>query len=85
MAEYHVGCGLAGIYAGTLNPKTKDGYQTWKNKSDVTEETISAVAQYLKQELSFEKNGIEITRRYTSNDGTIIELKLSIVEDMNER
>lgn len=85
MAEYHVGCGLAGIYAGTLNPKTKDGYQTWKNKSDVTEETISAVAQYLKQELNFEKNGIEITRRYTSNDGTIIELKLSIVEDMNER
>lgn len=81
MAEYHVGCGLAGIYAGTLNPKTKDGYQTWRNKSDVTEEAIAAVAQYLKQELDFEKNGIEIARRYTSNDGTIIELKLSIVED----
>lgn len=81
MAEYHVGCGLAGIYAGILNPKTKDGYQTWRNKNIVTEEAISAVAQYLKQRLNFEKNGTEITRGYTFNDGTIVELKLSIVED----
>lgn len=81
MVEYHIGCGLTGIYAGTLNPKTKDGYQTWRNKSDVTEEAIAAVAQYLKQELALEKNGTAIARRYTFNDGTIIELKLSIVED----
>lgn len=82
MAEYHVGCGLAGIYAGTLNPKTKDGYQTWRNKSDVTEEAISAVAQHLTQKLHLEKNRTEIARRYTFNDGTIVaELKLSIVED----
>lgn len=81
MAEYHIGCGLVGIYAGTLNPKTKDGYQTWRNKSDVTEDAISAVAQYLKRELSLEKNGTEIARRYTSNDGTIVELKLSIIDD----
>lgn len=81
MAEYHVGCGITGIYAGTLNPKTKNGYQTWRNKSDVTEDAISAVAQYLKQELDLEKNGVEIARRYTFNDGTIAELKLSIVED----
>lgn len=81
MAEYHVGCGLAAIYAGTLNPKTKDGYQTWRNKSDVTEEAINAVAQYFKQKLDFKKNGTEIARRYTFNDGTIAELKLSIVED----
>lgn len=81
MAEYHVGCGLAGIYAGTLNPKTKDGYQTWKDKSVITEEAISAVTQHLKQQLSFEKNGTGIVRRYTFDDGTIAELKLSIVED----
>lgn len=43
MAEYHVGCGIAGIYAGTLNPKG----DTWRNKSDVTHETLCAVAQYL--------------------------------------
>lgn len=43
MAEYHVGCGLAGIYAGTLNQTGK----LWRNKSDVTEEALCAVAQYL--------------------------------------
>lgn len=82
MAKYHVGYGFAGIYAGILNPKTKDGYQTWKDKSVVTEEAISAVAQHLTQELYLEKNATEIARRYTFNDGTIVaELKLSIVED----
>lgn len=42
MAEYHVGCGIAGIYAGTLNKKG----DKWVNKSDVTDEAIKAVAQY---------------------------------------
>lgn len=80
MAKYHVGYGFAGIYAGILNPKTKDGYQTWKDKSVVTEEAISATAQHLKQQLSFEENGIGIARRYTFDNGTTAELKLSIVE-----
>lgn len=75
MAEYHV---------GILNPKTKNGYRTWKDKSVITEEAISAVAQHLKQELSLEKNGTDIVRRFTFNDGTIAELKLSIVGTMNE-
>ena len=43
MAEYHVGCGLAGIYAGPLK---KNGYE-WLNKSNVTREALSASAQYL--------------------------------------
>ena len=47
MAEYHVGCGAFGIYAGTLNSKNKS---LWQNKSEVTNEAISAVAQYLLQE-----------------------------------
>lgn len=80
MAKYHVGYGFAGIYAGILNPKTKDGYQTWKDKSVVTEEAISAVVQHLKQQLSFENNGTGIARRFTFNDGTVAELKLSTVE-----
>lgn len=42
MAEYHVGCGAFGIYAGTLN-KDKS---MWRNKSDVTDEAFKAVAQY---------------------------------------
>ncbi len=47
MAEYHVGCGAFGIYAGTLNSRNKD---LWQKKSVVTHEAICAVAQYLVQE-----------------------------------
>ena len=42
MAEYHVGCGLAGIYAGTIQ---KPGM--WRNKSCVTDEAVEAVRDYL--------------------------------------
>lgn len=56
MAEYHVGCGAFGIYAGTLNrAKT-----LWQNKSEVTHEALCAVAEYLLQEnkmMRFEKGG----------------------------
>lgn len=58
MAEYHVGCGALGIYAGTLN-RYKN---LWQNKSDVTDEAVSAVARYLLQEdesLLFSHNGKE--------------------------
>lgn len=58
MAEYHVGCGAFGIYAGTLNSRNKN---LWQNKSEVTDEAVSAVAQYLLQEdksLHFLHNGI---------------------------
>lgn len=43
MADYHVGCGAFAIYAGTLN---KSG-NLWRTKSEVTNEAINAVAQYL--------------------------------------
>lgn len=58
MAEYHVGCGAFGIYAGTLNSKNKS---LWQNKTDVTHEAILAVAQYLLQEnksLLFDYQGV---------------------------
>lgn len=45
MAKYHVGCGVFGIYAGVLN---KNG-DKWLRKSDVTDECISASAQFLLQ------------------------------------
>lgn len=43
MAEYHVGCGFFDIYAGTLKKNGKE----WLNKSNVTNEAISAVARYM--------------------------------------
>lgn len=42
MSEYHVGCGITAIWAGTLNKKGN----MWLHKSDVTREAFSAVAQY---------------------------------------
>ena len=57
MAEYHVGCGIAGIYAGTLQPRNKT---IWRNKSNVTNEALSAAAQYLlfgKKEFRFQYEG----------------------------
>lgn len=43
MAEYHVGCGITAIFAGTLNKRGN----MWLHKSDVTDEALSAAAQYL--------------------------------------
>ena len=60
MTKYHVGCGIAGIYAGLLN---KD-QNSWKNKTDATDEAVSAVAQYLlfnKKEFQFKHNGHDYT------------------------
>lgn len=42
MAEYHVGCGITAIWAGTLNKKG----DMWLYKSNVTDEAFNAVAQY---------------------------------------
>ena len=56
MAEYHVGCGLTAIWAGTLNKKGN----MWLHKSDVTNEAFSAVAQYCvdqNEAMNFDYNG----------------------------
>ena len=56
MTKYHVGCGIAGIYAGLLN---KD-QNSWKNKTEVTKEAMDAVSQYLlfnKKEFQFRYDG----------------------------
>ena len=42
MAEYHVKCGADGIYAGTMK---KNG--EWKNSSNVTDEAIAAVRDWM--------------------------------------
>lgn len=61
MADYHVGAGIFGIYAGTLNPKG----DTWRNKSEVTREALGAAAQYLlenEKEFHFQRKSDE--KRY---------------------
>lgn len=56
MAEYHVGCGITNIYAGILNKKG----DSWRNRSNVTDEAVCAVAQYLltnQKEFHFDYHG----------------------------
>ena len=43
MPEYHVVCGVFGIYAGTLNKKG----DMWLHKSNVTDEVLGCAAQHL--------------------------------------
>ena len=66
MADYHIGCGAFGIYAGTLN---KTGTM-WKNKSDCTDEAIAAVRDYMVQELC---GGTQCIK--ADNGGYVWELK----------
>lgn len=56
MKKYHVGAGIAGVYAGKLK---KNG-EEWADKSEVTDEAMSAVAQYLmfdNKRFHFQYNG----------------------------
>ena len=77
MAEYHVGCGCFGIYAGTLNSRNKN---LWQNKSEVTDEAINAVRDYMILELL---GGMDCTKaktaayEWTGGKGTI-ELRITI-------
>lgn len=47
MPEYHVGTGIFGIYAGTLMPPKEGKPTMWRNKSEVTDEAINAVRDYM--------------------------------------
>ena len=43
MAEYHVGCGVFAIYAGTLNSKNKS---LWRDKTECTDEALKDVEKF---------------------------------------
>ena len=75
--KYHVGCGIAGIYAGTLAPDK----ESWKDKSEVTDEALEAVRDYMVMNLKSSgektggyqwklKNGGNVELRVVINDPT---------------
>lgn len=64
MPEYHVGCGISGIYAGTVNKKG----DMWKNKSCVTQEAIQSVIAYMYFEIPKGKNAYALATRMRSGD-----------------
>ena len=83
MAEYHVGSGLFGIYCGTLNKPTKDGYITWKNKTDCTDEALCAVRDFLKTETDSKKLSRH-SCEWTTTDGKTVRLILEIEEGLKD-
>lgn len=77
MAEYHVSCGAFGIYAGTLNSKNKN---LWQNKTECTDEALSAVRDYMVQECLGGLHGSKSSGGYewTLQDGRTVELRVTI-------
>ena len=71
MAEYHVGCGFAGIYAGTFR---KNG--DWRDKSDVTDEAINAVIQHMYFQL--DEGETSMAYAVKLNDGKYVRLKIEV-------
>lgn len=70
MAEYHIGLGAFAIYAGELNrDKT-----IWLKKSNVTDEAIRTVAEFLLQEENFNRYQYKIR-------GKKYEIKIVEVEE----
>lgn len=80
MSDYHVGAGLGAIYAGRLNSSDRS---RWGKKSEVTEEAIVAVRDYMIEDCL---GGIECSRAISSGyewelkDGRTVELRISIKE-----
>jgi hypothetical protein len=78
MTKYHVGCGIAGIYAGVLKNN-----EEWKNKSCCTEEAITAVRDYMVDDLL---GGVNCSKRNKSGyswklkDGRNVILEIRIEE-----
>jgi hypothetical protein len=85
MAEYHIGCGAFGIYAGTLNSKNKS---LWHSKTECTDEAINAVRDYMVEEClgGFDcHKAISGGYEWTLKDGRTVELRISIKEKQNEK
>ena len=72
-AQYHVAAGLAGIYAGIAKPNSHE----WSRKSEVTDEAINAVRDYMFAEAAA-TNQDTLTYYWTRKDGRTVSLSLHI-------
>lgn len=79
MAEYHVGCGIAGIYAGVLKNK-----EEWKDKTECTDEAIVAVRDYMVDALlgGINEYGSNMSGyKWRLKDGRTVQLMIKIVDE----
>lgn len=75
---YNVGCGLFGIYAGIL----KKSGDEWKSKSDVTDEAITAVCNYMLMKKEIDNDFYGYT--YNLKDGRKATLCIIVEKPENE-
>lgn len=82
MAEYHIGCGITAIFAGTLNKNKTQ----WINKTACTDEAIEAVRDYIVQNelggLNSEKQSAGYA--WTLKDGRTLELIVRVYNEKRE-
>ena len=65
MVEYHVDCEIDGIYAGVFKKRGNKEFDKWLNKTNVTQEAICAVIDYIMN------NGCELKIPYKNTKYTI--------------
>lgn len=70
MAEYRIGCGAFGIYAGVLK---KNGIE-WLHKTNVTNDAIGAVAEYMYKDIPDGKK--TLAYGFRMRDGKFAELRI---------
>lgn len=71
--EYHVGCGLFGIYCGRLN---KDKTE-WVEKTECTDAAIHAVVNYFRDELlDNEKTHRHSEYRFIDGSRIVLDVRL---------
>lgn len=79
MAEYHVSAGLFGIYAGKINKKS----DKWLEKSEVTDEALCAVRDYLYDQAIIEGKTVW-GYEWDKKDGKVVELVVKIKDGEND-
>lgn len=72
---YHVSAGMAGIYAGTLSSNKNK----WRHKSEVTDEAINAVRDYMRGVAEGEGKD-RLAYYWTTKDGKTVTLTLTVKE-----
>ena len=77
--EYHVGQGLAGIYAGRVSKRDKT---EWLDKSEVTNEAINAVMGYMVFKIKKGENSYALARKTT--DGKYVRMKVEVCDHCPE-
>ena len=77
MAEYHVGCGIAAIYAGTIKREGE-----WKEKSCVTEEAVRAVADWMYNMMP--KDEKKYGYIFNLKNGKRLRLAVEILDEVSE-